>query len=73
MVEGVNNDLFSRFVKKSLANIQHYEDWKDRRRAFEPAFTRRCSLNNCNSSLILIITVIFVVLFQSTTLSLRGF
>ena len=32
-------------MKNSVATIAHYEDWKDRRRAFDPAFTRRFDLD----------------------------
>lgn len=28
-------------MKKTLVSIEHYEDWKDRRRVFDQAFTRR--------------------------------
>ena len=33
--------MFNRFIKNCLITIRHYEDWKDRRHAFDQAFTRR--------------------------------
>ena len=30
-----------RFIQRSVLTIQHYNDWKPRRRTFDPAFARR--------------------------------
>ena len=29
------------FIKESLLTIRTYEDWKGRRKAFDPSFTKR--------------------------------
>ena len=50
-------------MKKTVGGIQHYEDWKDRRRIFDQAFTRRLALARCHACLTLVmhISAIFVV------------
>ena len=33
--------LVKRFIKRSLATLENYDEWKERRRVFNPAFTQR--------------------------------
>ena len=33
--------FYKRFLKKSVATLEDYDEWKERRRLFNPAFTQR--------------------------------
>ena len=44
VVSGTLSYLFvshKRFIKRSLATLDNYDEWKERRRVFNPAFTQR--------------------------------
>ena len=51
----MNLSMFYRFVRRSVFTIQHYDDWKPRRRTFDPAFARRYTGCHVQYTIILII------------------
>ena len=48
----------SRALGNSLLTVQHYKDWKDRRRTYDASFSRKLVQVNC----IYVINLLYVML-----------